>query len=92
MIPIEDIEQLKRLRMIEWFPVSKRYHNDDELGPFLITSSNGIVYGDITYDYKYGYKEDRVQIFHRWDNEMYQCFEPDVIAWANYPKPYKGDE
>lgn len=51
----------------------------------IVTTSSGRVW---CIYYGYTYKSDKEPCFHEWDNEMWQCFKPNVIAWMRMPKAY----
>lgn len=42
--------------------------------------------------YDYADSRDEKPSFHRWDDEYWQCFRPDVVAWQPLPEPYKPEE
>ena len=69
-----------------WIPCSDRLPKLGEV--VIITTKEGLVYSDIQYDYRYN--GDKFPCFHRWDSEMWQCFQPDVIAWQPLPSPYQS--
>ena len=59
-----------------------------EIGQEVIVSSqNGSVYSNIYYDYIDNNAKE--PCFHRWDDEMWNCFMLDVIAWQPLPEPFK---
>lgn len=68
-----------------WIPCSERL---PELGQeVIVATQNGSVYSNIYYDYTDSNAKE--PCFHSWDDEMWNCFEPDVIAWQPLPEPYK---
>ena len=68
-----------------WIPCSERL---PEIGQEVIVSTkNGSVYSNIYYDYIDNNAKE--PCFHRWDDEMWNCFMLDVIAWQPLPKPFK---
>lgn len=71
-----------------WIPVSERLPEEGE--KCVITDKCGYVHDGIIYDY--AYSKDKNPSFHRWDDEYWQCFRPDVIAWQPLPDPYKPEE
>ena len=71
-----------------WIPCSERLPKLG--GVVIITTKEGLVYSDIQYDYRYN--GDKFPCFHRWDSEMWQCFQPDVIAWQPLPLPFRDKE
>lgn len=70
-----------------WIPVEERLPegkgNDGEL---IVTDKDGRVWSGIYY----GITEetDEYPCFHKWDEEMWYCHKPDVIAWRPIPEPY----
>lgn len=68
-----------------WIPCSDRL---PEIGQeVIVATQNGSVYSNIYYDYTDSNAKE--PCFHSWDDEMWNCFEPDVIAWQPLPEPYK---
>ena len=68
-----------------WFPCSERL---PEIGQeVIVATKNGSVYSNIYYDYIDSNAKE--PCFHRWDDEMWNCFMLDVIAWQPLPKPFK---
>ena len=68
-----------------WIHCSERL---PEIGQEVIVSTkNGSVYSNIYYDYIDSNAKE--PCFHRWDDEMWNCFMLDVIAWQPLPKPFK---
>lgn len=68
-----------------WIACSERL---PEIGQEVIVSTqNGSVYSNIYYDYTDSKAKE--PCFHRWDDEMWNCFKPDVIAWQPLPGPFK---
>ena len=55
----------------------------------IVTSRDGIVYGDIIYGY--AEEDDAEPCFHMWDDEYWNCYKPDVIAWHPLPEPYRSE-
>ena len=53
----------------------------------IVATKNGSVYSNIYYDYIDSNTKE--PCFHRWDDEMWNCFMLDVIAWQPLPKPFK---
>ena len=70
-----------------WIPVEERLPegkgNDGEL---IVTDKDGRVWSGIYY----GITEetDEEPCFHKWDEEMWYCYKPDVIAWRPLPERY----
>lgn len=71
-----------------WISVEDRLPEEGE--KCIITDKYGYVHDGIIYDY--AYDKDKNPSFHRWDDEYWQCFRPDVIAWQPLPEPYKPEE
>ena len=68
-----------------WIPCSERL---PEIGQeVIVATKNGSVYSNIYYDYIDSNAKE--PCFHRWDDEMWNCFMLDVIAWQPLPKPFK---
>ena len=68
-----------------WIPCSERL---PEIGQeVIVATKNGSVYSNIYYDYTDSNAKE--PCFHRWDDEMWNCFMLDVIAWQPLPKPFK---
>ena len=71
-----------------WIPVEERLPegkgNDGEL---IVTDKDGRVWSGIYY----GITEetDEEPCFHKWDEEMWYCYKPDVIAWRPMPEVYR---
>lgn len=75
----------------KWIPVTDRL--PEEEGEYLITVL--LVSGSPTvFSVYFGYEDDdsTKMTFHRWDDEYWHCWKPDVIAWRELPEPYKGDK
>ncbi len=70
-----------------WIPVSERLPEEGE--KCIITDKDGYVHDNIIYDYA---NVNEKPSFHRWDDEYWQCFRPDVIAWQPLPEPYRPEE
>lgn len=71
-----------------WIPVKERLPEEGE--KCIITDKYGYMRDGIIYDYADS-KDDKPS-FHRWDDEYWQCFRPDVIAWQPLPEPYRPKE
>ena len=68
-----------------WIPCSERL---PEIGQeVIVATKNGSVYSNIYYDYIDNNAKE--PCFHRWDDEMWNCFMLDVIAWQPLPEPFK---
>ena len=68
-----------------WILCSERL---PEIGQEVIVSTqNGSMYSNFYYDYTDS--KDKEPCFHRWDDEMWDCFKHDVIAWQPLPEPFK---
>ena len=85
---IEIVKQEAEKRNNGWIPCSERLPKLGEV--VIITTKEGLVYSDIQYDYRYN--GDKFPCFHRWDSEMWQCFQPDVVAWQPLPLPFRDKE
>lgn len=70
-----------------WIPVEERL--PEEGTQVIVTTEDGMVYGDIVYGY--ADETDSDPCFHRWDDEYWQCFKPMVIAWHPLPEPYRPE-
>lgn len=70
-----------------WIPVEERL--PEEGTQVIVTTEDGMVYGDIVYGY--ADETDSDPCFHRWDDEYWQCFKPIVIAWRPLPEPYRPE-
>nr|WP_317380277.1 hypothetical protein [uncultured Faecalimonas sp.] len=59
---------------------------EEGMGELIVTDKNGNVHMNITY----GYAEDsdKEPTFHRWDDEWWQCYKYNVVAWKLKPEPY----
>lgn len=66
-----------------WIPVKDKLPEVGE--DVIVTTSGGGVY---CIYYGYTYKNDKEPCFHEWDNEMWQCFKPNVVAWMRMPEAY----
>ena len=76
-----EAKNIIRLHMDEaendgWSPVEERLPEEGE--KCIITDKYGYMRDGIIYDYADS-KDDKPS-FHRWDDEYWQCFRPDVIA------------
>lgn len=73
-----------------WIPVEDRLpeENGDD-GEFIVTDKDGRIWSGIYY----GITEetDEYPCFHKWDEEMWHCYKPDVIAWRPLPEPYRPE-
>ena len=71
-----------------WIPVEKQIpeENGDD-GELIVTDKNGRVWSRIYYGF--AEETDEEPCFHKWDDEMWQCYKPDVIAWRPLPEPYR---
>lgn len=68
-----------------WIPCNERL---PEIGQeVIVATKNGSVFSNIYYDYTDSNAKE--PCFHSWDDEMWNCFEPDVIAWQPLPEPFK---
>lgn len=71
-----------------WIPCSERLPEDDEM--VLVTDKDGMVYPEILW-YGYANPDDEKMCFHRWDDEMYNLYRVNAVAWMPLPEPYKGE-
>ena len=96
LITVEDVLKIIRSHMDEvkdinvpsndgWIPVEERLPEEGE--KCIITDKYGYMCDGIIYDYADS-KDDKPS-FHRWDDEYWRCFRPDVVAWQPLPEPYK---
>ena len=73
-----------------WIPVEERLpeENGDD-GELIVTAKDGRIWSGIYY----GITEetDEYPCFHKWDEEMWHCYKPDVIAWRPLPEPYRPE-
>ena len=73
-----------------WIPVEERLpEGDGNDGELIVTDKDGRVWSGIYY----GITEetDEEPCFHKWDEEMWYCYKPDVIAWCPLPEPYRPE-
>lgn len=73
-----------------WIPVEDRLpKGDGNDGELIVTDKDGRVWSGIYY----GITEetDEEPCFHKWDEEMWHCYKPDVIAWRPLPEPYRPE-
>lgn len=74
-----------------WIPCSERL---PEIGTLVLaTTESGNVCDDVLiYDYECSTSKE--PCFHMWDDEMWNCYTPRVIAWQPLPAPYqpKGEQ
>ena len=71
-----------------WIPCSERL---PEIGQeVIVATKNGSVYSNIYYDYIDNNAKE--PCFHRWDDEMWNCFMLEVIAWQPLPEPFKESD
>lgn len=71
----------------DWIPVEDRLPEEGAGdGELIITDKDGRIWSGIYY----GITEeiDEEPCFHKWDEEMWHCYKPDVIAWRPLPEPY----
>lgn len=68
-----------------WIPCEERLPENGDTG-ISITDSLGKVWNDMCYGYA---EEDEKPCFHKWDEEMWRCFKPNVIAWHLPLEPYR---
>lgn len=75
----------------DWIPVEERLPEIRKDGhkDVIITDRNGNVYPDITYGY--AEEKDKELSFFKWDDECWNCYKYDAIAWKSLPEPYKAE-
>ena len=87
----EDVVDVIRKHMNDgWIPVEDRLpKGDGNDGELIVTDKDGRVWSGIYY----GITEetDEEPCFHKWDEEMWHCYKPDVIAWRPLPEPYRPE-
>lgn len=86
-IPIRVVKDIICNRMTRndgWIPVKEAL--PEEGMEVIVTDKEGRVWG--TRIYGYPDETDTEMCFHEWDDEDWQCFKPDVIAWRPLPDPY----
>ena len=91
VVLLECVEEIIRKHMNDgWIPVEDRLpeENGDD-GEFIVTDKDGRIWSGIYY----GITEetDEYPCFHKWDEEMWHCYKPDVIAWRPLPEPYRPE-
>lgn len=83
-IILRNLRDIRKHMNDGWISVDDRL---PEVGTrVIVTSRDGIVYGDIIYGY--AEEDDAEPCFHMWDDEYWHCYKPDVIAWRPLPEPY----
>lgn len=73
-----------------WISVEESLpEGDGNDGELIVTDKDGRVWSGIYY----GITEetDEEPCFHKWDEEMWYCYKPDVIAWRPLPEPYRPE-
>ena len=72
-----------------WIPVEEALPSeDDDTTLYIVTDKYGCVYSEISY----GASEDGdITSFYKWDDDMWGCFKPKVIAWQPHPEPYRPE-
>ena len=87
---LEAREILRKHMNDGWIPVEERLpeENGDD-GELIVTDKDGRIWSGIYY----GITEetDEYPCFHKWDEEMWHCYKPDVIAWCPLPEPYRPE-
>ena len=82
------VEDIIRKHMNDgWIPVEDKLPEDGT--EVIVTDRSGQVWGDLIYGYPD--EADTEMCFHKWDNEYWQCYKPDVIAWQPLPEPYRPE-
>ena len=87
----EACKNIIRKRMNDgWISVEESLpEGDGNDGELIVTDKDGRVWSGIYY----GITEetDEEPCFHKWDEEMWYCYKPDVIAWRPLPEPYRPE-
>ena len=73
-----------------WIPVTERLPEDDSTKRYIVTDTDGHVWSSIWYGY--AEEENKTPCFYCWDDDMWQCYKPDVIAWRPLPEPYRPEQ
>ena len=73
-----------------WIPVDERLPEDDSTKRYIVTDTDGHVWSSIWYGY--AEEENKTPCFYCWDDDMWQCYKPDVIAWRPLPEPYQPEQ
>jgi hypothetical protein len=73
-----------------WIPCSERL---PEIGTCVIVAIGTGYVCDEVLIYDYTHSNAKEPCFHKWDDEMWKCYTPKVIAWQPLPAPYnpKGE-
>lgn len=83
---MEIVNQLAEEYKGGWIPVSERLPKIGTL--VLATTESGNVCDDVLI-YDYVCSTSKEPCFHMWDDEMWNCYTPRVIAWQPLPEPYQ---
>lgn len=70
-----------------WIPVDKQLpENNGDNGKLIVTDKDDRIWTEVYYGI--AEETDKEPCFHKWDEEMWHCYKPDVIAWRPLPEPY----
>lgn len=69
-----------------WIPVSEKFPKIGTL--VLATTESGNVCDDVLI-YDYENSKSKEPCFHRWNDDMWECYTPRVIAWQPLPQAYQ---
>lgn len=72
-----------------WVSVKERLPEDNGGKQYIITDECGNVHAELFYGY--ADENDNKPCFYEWDSEYWQCFRPNVVAWMEYPEPYRPE-
>ena len=87
----EKCREVAELRKAQgWIPVEERLPEDDSTKRYIVTDTDGHVWSSIWYGY--AEEENKTPCFYCWDDDMWQCYKPDVIAWRPLPEPYQPEQ
>lgn len=75
----------KHMKNDGWIPVEDQLPEEEEC--VIVTDACGRVWCDVCYGY--AEETDENPCFHKWDEGMWHCYKPDVIAWQSRPEPYQ---
>ena len=71
-----------------WISVEERLPEEVDSMLYIVTDKYGCVYGEMCY----GASEDGDTVsFYQWDDDMWRCYKPEVIAWQPMPEPYRPE-
>lgn len=72
-----------------WIPCSERL---PKIGTLVLATTESENVCDDVLIYDYEHSKSKEPCFHRWDDEMWECYTPRVIAWQPLPAPFKPKE